>query len=65
VFVAPGAPGVTPEELGQPGLAQPAQCVRVGVAGGQEPQRRVIGQISTEGCVPAGAEQLEVGIETG
>ena len=65
VGLAPGAAGVPPEELDQPAPAKPAQRVRIGVAGGQEPQRCVVGQIGAEGGMPAGSEKLQIGVEAG
>ena len=39
--------------------------MRMGIPGGQEPQRRVQGQVSAERDIPARPRELQVGIEAG
>jgi hypothetical protein len=53
------------EEPGEPGPAEPSDGVRVGVAGGEEPQRGVVAQVRCEGGVPGRAEDLQQRIEPG
>jgi hypothetical protein len=53
------------KEAAQSGSAQPADLVRVGVAGGQEPQRRLVGQVGVQGGQPPGAEQLQQRVQAG
>ena len=54
-----------PDEPGQPGQAEPAHRVRVGVAGRQEPQRGDVGQVTAEGRMPGRSQQLEIAIQPG
>jgi hypothetical protein len=65
VLIAPRAVGVAPDEPGQPGLAEPAQGMRVGVTGGQDPQRREQRQVCAERGVPLRSQELQVGIQPG
>ena len=56
--VAEGAPGVPVEEPGEPCPTEPADGVRVGVADGQEPQRRLGAQVRSERRMPVRAKNL-------
>ena len=52
------------EEPSEPGAAESLHRVRVGIAGGKEPQRGVVTQVGTERGVPAGSEDLQQRVET-
>jgi hypothetical protein len=57
--------GVPVAEPGQPGPAEPLHHVRIGIAGGEELQRRPVGQIAADHGVPGRAEDLQQGIQSG
>ena len=65
VGVAPGAAGVAVDEPSQACCAQPLEGVRVGVAGGQQPQRGLVGQVDAERGQPAGPQEFEQGVQPG
>lgn len=59
------AAGVPVQEAGQPGPAEAAAGVRVGVSGGEEAQHGLAGQVGAEPGVPRRSEDLQQRVEAG
>ena len=65
MLLAPGATGVAVEEARQPRLSEPLYGIGAGVAGGEEAQRGLVGEVGAEGRKPGRPENLKQRVEPG
>ena len=62
---APGASGVPVAKAGETDPAEPFDGVRVGVSGGEEPQRCLVAEVGAECGVPVRASDLQQSVQAG